>query len=143
MKNSKNTANLTTATNFDIKSYLNTCINLRPIVRKGDKVTKEQATTMLNNYVDAVRSKLEKSVPTWNELNMNQQDALISFGYNVGPDFYGKKDFETITKALATVDTLKTVPEALKLYKKSGGKVLNGLVNRRKAEGDLWNSVVR
>ena len=30
MKNSKNTANLTTATNFDIKSYLNTCINLRP-----------------------------------------------------------------------------------------------------------------
>lgn len=112
-------------------------------VKEGDKVTKEQATTMLNNYVDAVRSKLEKSVPTWNELNMNQQDALISFGYNVGPDFYGKKDFETITKALATVDTLKTVPEALKLYKKSGGKVLNGLVNRRKAEGDLWNSVVR
>ena len=112
-------------------------------VKEGDKVTKEQATTMLNNYVDTVRSKLEKSVPTWNELNMNQQDALISFGYNVGPDFYGKKDFETITKALATVDALKTVPEALKLYKKSGGKVLNGLINRRKAEIDLWNSVVR
>jgi lysozyme len=112
-------------------------------VKEGDKVTKEQATTMLNNYVDTVRSKLEKSVPTWNELNMNQQDALISFGYNVGPDFYGKKDFETITKALSTVDTLKTVPDALKLYKKSGGKVLNGLINRRKAEIDLWNSVVR
>ena len=30
MKNSKNTANLTTAADFDIKSYLNTCINLRP-----------------------------------------------------------------------------------------------------------------
>jgi MoxR-like ATPase len=29
-KNSKNTANLTTAADFDIKSYLNTCINLRP-----------------------------------------------------------------------------------------------------------------
>ena len=112
-------------------------------VKEGDKVTKEQATTMLNNYVDAVRSKLEKAVPTWNELNMNQQDALISFGYNVGPDFYGKKDFETITKALSTIDTLKTVPDAIKLYNKSGGKVLNGLINRRKAEIDLWNSVVR
>lgn len=112
-------------------------------VKEGDKVTKEQATIMLNNYVDTVRSKLETSVPTWNELNTNQQDALISFGYNVGPDFYGKKDFETITKALSTVNTLKTVPEALKLYKKSGGKVLNGLINRRKAEVDLWNKPIK
>ena len=30
MKNTKNVAKLTTATDFDLKSYLNTCINLRP-----------------------------------------------------------------------------------------------------------------
>lgn len=30
MKNTKNVAKLTTATDFDLKSYLNTCVNLRP-----------------------------------------------------------------------------------------------------------------
>ena len=98
----------------------------------------------MESYINnTVIPTLEKTIPTWGELDQNQRDALISFAYNVGPNFYGAKDFETITKELSSVDTLERVSAALKLYNKSKGKVLNGLIKRRKAEGDLWNAVVK
>jgi GH24 family phage-related lysozyme (muramidase) len=60
----------------------------RPI-RQGDKITKEQSDEYMQHYVDTkVMPRLQK-IPTWSKLNPNQQSALISFGYNVGPGFYG------------------------------------------------------
>lgn len=108
-------------------------------VKKGDKISKQQAEEFAQNYVDTkVIPTLEKTIPTWNEMNPNQQAALVSFAYNLGENFYGRKGFETLTKALSNVDTFDKVPDALKLYNKSGGKKLDGLVRRRKAEADLW-----
>jgi lysozyme len=73
-------------------------------------------------------------------MNPNQQAALVSFAYNLGENFYGRKGFETLTKALSNIDTFDKVPDALKLYNKSGGKKLNGLERRRNAEANLWSS---
>jgi lysozyme len=73
-------------------------------------------------------------------MNPNQQAALISFAYNVGPSFYGRKGFETLTEAVSSVDNFKNVPAALRLYNKSGGKKLKGLVRRRNAEANLWQN---
>jgi len=113
-------------------------------VKQGDKITKEKANQLMESYINnTVIPTLEKTIPTWGELDQNQRDALISFAYNVGPNFYGAEDFETITKELSSVDTLERVSAALKLYNKSKGKVLNGLIKRRKAEGDLWNAIVK
>ena len=113
-------------------------------VKQGDKITKEKANQLMESYIEnKVIPTLEKTIPTWSELDRNQRDALVSFAYNVGPNFYGKEGFETITKELSSVDTLERVSAALKLYNKSKGKVLDGLTKRRKAEGDLWNAVVR
>lgn len=113
-------------------------------VKQGDKITKEKANQLMESYIEnKVIPTLEKTIPTWGELDRNQRDALVSFAYNVGPNFYGKEGYETITKELSSVDTLERVSAALKLYNKSKGKVLDGLTKRRKAEGDLWNSVVR
>lgn len=109
-------------------------------VKRGDKITPEQADQYMEHYVNKnLVPKLEK-IPTWGKMNENQRGALISFGYNVGPNFYGSKGFETISKALSSEQELGKVPEALKLYNKSGGKVLRGLVTRREAEGTLWNT---
>ena len=103
-------------------------------------ISPEQADQYMEHYVNKnLVPKLEK-IPTWKKLNPNQQGALISFGYNVGPNFYGSKGFETISKALSSEQGLSGVPEALKLYNKSGGKVLRGLVTRREAEGKLWST---
>lgn len=107
-------------------------------VKRGDKIKPDQANQYMEHYVNQeLIPKLEK-IPTWDKMNTNQKDALISFGYNVGPNFYGHKNFETITKALSSEQGFAGVPNALKLYNKSGGKVLRGLITRRAAEGNLW-----
>jgi GH24 family phage-related lysozyme (muramidase) len=65
---------------------------------------------------------------------------MMSFSYNVGENFYGRKGFETISGALSHPDNWHQVPAALTKYNKSEGKVLPGLITRRKAEGELWST---
>ena len=109
-------------------------------VKRGDKITPDQADQYMEHYVNKnLIPKLEK-IPTWGKMNENQRGALVSFGYNVGPNFYGSKGFETISKSLSSEAGLSGVPSALKLYNKSGGKTLPGLVKRREAEGTLWST---
>jgi GH24 family phage-related lysozyme (muramidase) len=111
-------------------------------VKKGDKISKEEADSLMQDFVDTkIIPRLEATIPTWNEMNPNQQSALISFAYNMknGQNFYGNKKFETLTKAVSSVDNFKNVPAALLLYNKSGGKFSNGLARRRKAEAALWS----
>jgi len=109
-------------------------------VKQGDKINPDQADQYMEHYVNKnLVPKLEK-IPTWGKMSENQKGALVSFGYNVGPNFYGSKGFETISKALSSEQTLGNVPGALKLYNKSGGKTLPGLVKRREAEGTLWST---
>lgn len=108
-------------------------------VKEGDKITEEQAQEFLINHVNnKIIPRLQDSIPTWNDLNENQRASLISFAYNLGENFYGRKGFETITKALSDKKNLNNVPNALMLYVKAGGKKLKGLERRRKAEADLW-----
>jgi lysozyme len=113
-------------------------------VKQGDVIKPEQADEYMEHYVSKnLVPTLQKKIPTWDKLNPNQQGALISFGYNVGPNFYGSKNFQTVSKCLSCQENLGGVPDALKLYNKSGGKVLPGLVTRRKAEGELWSAPVQ
>ena len=111
-------------------------------VKKGDKISKEEADNLMQDFVDTkIIPRLEETIPTWNEMNENQQAALISFAYNMknGQNFYGRKGFETLTEAVSSVNNFKNVPAALRLYNKSGGKKLKGLVRRRNAEANLWS----
>jgi len=112
-------------------------------VKKGDKISKEEANNLMQDFIDTkIIPRLSETIPTWNEMNPNQQAALISFAYNMknGQNFYGSKGFETLTEAVSSVDNFKNVPAALRLYNKSGGKKLKGLVRRRNAEANLWQN---
>jgi GH24 family phage-related lysozyme (muramidase) len=111
-------------------------------VRRGDRITKEQADEYMQNFVDTKITPRLQKIPTWEKMNPNQQAALTSFAYNVGPGFYGREGFETITRALKTEQGLASVPSALSLYNKSDGQTLEGLKRRRKAEGALWSTPV-
>ena len=71
-------------------------------------------------------------------MNDNQRGALLCFAYNLGADFYGSPDFNTITRVLKNKEWSK-VPEALKLYRNPGTNVEAGLLRRRIAEGALWS----
>jgi len=105
----------------------------------GNKITQEEADDLL--YFQLRREFLPslKNIPYWNEMNENQQGALLSFAYNLGADFYGSSNFNTITRVL-NEKKWNGVPKALELYRNPGSNVEAGLLRRRKAEGKLWSS---
>jgi GH24 family phage-related lysozyme (muramidase) len=104
----------------------------------GDRISQERADKLLisqlsNHYLPA----LKRSVPYWEEMNVSQQGALLSFAYNLGKDFMTAGDFETLRKTLRNKEWVK-VPEVLLKYRNPGSNVEAGLKNRRTAEGLLW-----
>ncbi len=105
----------------------------------GNKITQEEADDLL--YFQLRREFLPslQKIPYWNEMNENQQGALLSFAYNLGAGFYGSSNFNTITRVLRE-KKWNEVPAALELYRNPGSKVEAGLLRRRKAEGKLWVS---
>jgi lysozyme len=104
----------------------------------GNKITKEEADDLL--YFQLRREFIPslQKIPYWNEMNGNQQGALLSFAYNLGAGFYGSPNFNTITRVLKE-KKWSEVPKALELYRNPGSKVESGLLRRRKSEGTLWS----
>ena len=107
---------------------------------KRDRViTQEYADRLLEHDI-LNRFLLKLSIiPYWSEMNENQQGSILSFSYNLGADFYGNSNFNTITRVLRE-KKWNEVPKALELYCNPGSKVEAGLLRRRKAEGKLWMS---
>jgi len=68
-------------------------------------------------------------------LNQNQFDALVSYIYNTG----GSSTLYKLINEKASPEAIKTWFETK--YITGGGKVLPGLVRRRKAESDLYFKV--
>lgn len=68
------------------------------------------------------------------DLNQNQFDSLCSFVYNCGLGSL---------QTLCRNRSIKQIGEALLLYNKAGGKVLEGLTRRRKAERELFFTPVK
>jgi GH24 family phage-related lysozyme (muramidase) len=102
-------------------------------VQPGDSISEADATADLAYSLKAVSAGLS-AIPHWSEMDANQQSALIDFAFNMGTGFYGNPDFSTITAVLRG-KRWKDVPAALAVYDMQG---LPGVVQRRRAEGDLW-----
>jgi lysozyme len=104
----------------------------------GNRISQEEADDLL--YYQLRREFLPslQKIPYWREMNENQQGAILSFAYNLGDDFYGSSDFNTITRVLKE-KKWNEVPKALELYRNPGTKVEAGLLRRRIAEGALWS----
>ena len=104
----------------------------------GNKISQAEADDLLYYQLRKEYLPSLQKIPYWKEMNDNQQGALLSFAYNLGADFYGHSDFNTITKALKE-KRWGDIPAALELYRNPGSKVEKGLLRRRKAEGALWS----
>jgi lysozyme len=104
-----------------------------PKVVPGMTITADEAETMLRKtlakvYEPAVRRNVH--VP----LTQYQYDAMVSFVYNVGEGNFKKSG---VLKAI-NARQYDRVPGLLMQWTKAKGRVLQGLVNRRRAEGVLW-----
>jgi len=105
----------------------------------GTKISQQTADDLLISQIKNEFLPPLTEIPYWNQMNMNQRGALLSFAYNLGARFYGSSGFNTISRVLKNKQWNK-VPDALYLYRNPGTNVEAGLARRRKAEGKLWAS---
>ena len=97
-------------------------------VAENQTITKEEALLLLKKDIKRFETKVMKYNNCYN-FTQNEFDALVSFAYNVG-------NIDQLT-AKGT-RTKKEIADAMLLYIKSGGNVLDGLRKRRIRERELF-----
>lgn len=105
----------------------------------GDKISQKVADDLLISQIKHEFIPTLSKIPYWSEMNDNQRGTLLSFAYNLGANFYGSGNFNTITRILRE-RRWNEVPKVLEMYRNPGSSVEAGLLRRRKAEGKLWIS---
>ena len=101
-------------------------------VKAGDEITQEQADKLLRDDLAVYETKVDKYDNKYH-WNQNQFDALVSFAYNIG-------SIDQLTSNGRR--SIKTISDKILEYNKAGGKKLEGLVRRRKAEKALFDEAV-
>ena len=96
------------------------------------KITQQLAETFLQHHVNVIEKDVSKLVKV--TLTQNQFDALVSFVYNVGLGAFGDS---TLLKLLNAGD-INGASKQFERWNKAGGKIVDGLTNRRKAEKVLF-----
>ncbi|MGL5656852.1 MAG: lysozyme [Fusobacteriaceae bacterium] len=102
-------------------------------VKEGDVVTEEEATAMLESWINkVVEVCIKKYVVV--SLSQNRYDSLCSFIYNVGNCAF---ETSTLLKLLNQNKILEAAAEFDRwIY--AGGKISDSLVKRRKREKELF-----
>ena len=118
--------------------------NGKKVTMNDKEITKAFADECFNSDIVAFENELNSLIRGLN-LNQNQYDALLSFGYNLGMDI----DIDMIAEGLGDSTLLKLIKrnpldkniakEFLK-WNKAGGRVVNGLTTRRQKEAELYFS---
>lgn len=99
-------------------------------------LTEQQVYDLLGQDLARFERAVNDSVEP--DLAQNQFDALVSFTFNVGEGAFRQS---TLLKRLNARD-FADVPNQLRRWNRSGGKVVQGLVNRRENEIKLWSGEI-
>jgi lysozyme len=103
-------------------------------VKITDKqITREYANEILAHIADEFSEDVLKLVKS--KITVNQLNALTSFAYNVGVANLAKS---TLLKLVNINPNDGNIAKEFLKWNKAGGKVLNGLTNRRIAESALY-----
>ena len=103
-------------------------------VLETDVITQDVADKLLEQDIEKFEKYVNVNVVV--ELNQSQFDALVAWTFNLG---VGNLRQSTMLKKLNEGD-YQSVPSEMKRWNKAGGKTLEGLIRRRKAEGLLFES---
>jgi len=102
-------------------------------VKMGDKITQAEADDLLAFIYDQTARSIVPFIKV--KLSDNQFSALVDFTYNLGIDRLRKSSL--LKKVNANPQDVSIRDEFMKwIYK--AGKILPGLVTRRKADADLY-----
>lgn len=111
------------------------------LVKKGEnfpeEIGEEEAEELLRIDVKSAENSVIRLIGNRRKLSNGQFDALVSFVYNLGA---GALQRSTLRQKCLRGDDEAAAHEFLK-WCRAGGRVLNGLLKRRKAEAWLYLSL--
>lgn len=99
------------------------------------EITKQQAFDMFKELANRFAKRVDALVTS--NINQNQFNALVSFAYNVGTGNFASS---TLLKKVNRNPNDLTIKDEFLRWNKAGGKVINGLTNRRNEEAILYFS---
>lgn len=103
------------------------------VTMKDKQITLEQAKEYLLHDLKKFEEGVNKLIKV--KLNQNQFDALVSFAYNCG---LANLKSSTLLKLVNAMPTSEAIFNQFLRWNKAGGKEINGLTRRRKAEAELY-----
>lgn len=101
-------------------------------VKKGDSITLEQAKQYKAHDLDRFEKAINDAVKV--SLSQNQFNALVSLAYNIGTSAFTSS---TLVKRL-NEGNYKAAADQFLVWVNAGGKRMQGLVNRRNKERELF-----
>jgi len=104
-------------------------------VKQGDRITQQQADDFLKNDLENFENLVNNKNYVPQNINQNQFDALVSFAYNLGGNNLKELCTANYPPNKKTTDH---IANEITLYNKAAGKTLQGLVNRRAKEKQLF-----
>ena len=96
-------------------------------------LSRDEALALLRKDIARFEQAVRKTVKV--KLSQNQFDALVSFSFNVGT---GALASSTLVRLLNKGD-YGCVPGELLKWVNAGGRRVEGLVRRRRVEGQVWS----
>jgi len=101
-------------------------------VKQGMTITAEKAEALFKHEIETLEEKIDPLIKV--PLTSNAFSAIIALSYNIGIGRFSKS---TLLKKLNQSLLTEAADEFLK-WNKQAGKVLNGLIRRRKQERELF-----
>ena len=105
-------------------------------VKRRDVINQEQAFTLLDNDIKKFERGVNERVKVF--INDNQFSALVSLVFNIGLGAFEK----SMLLSLLNRGWHDQVPSQMRRWRLVDGKVMPGLITRREAEIDLWNTPI-
>ncbi len=114
--------------------------NGKKVTGRDKPITRQYAETIQRHVIatdfEPVINELLKREIASGFINQNMFDAIISLTYNIGVNGFKRS---SVLRLLKQGDK-QNAADAFLLWNMAGGKVLKGLVNRRKKERELFLS---
>jgi lysozyme len=109
--------------------------NGKGVTLLDEPITKEYAFEIFKVIADKFAKRVSEMAKK--PLTQNQFNALVSFAYNVGT---GAFSTSTLLKKVNANPNDLTIRNEFARWIRANGKIVNGLVNRRKKESDVYFS---
>ena len=110
--------------------------NGKKVTMQDAPITRQRGEELLKEMLRDFEKGVNRTITA--KLNQNKFDALVSISYNIGNGAFAKS---TLAKRVNANPNDPDIAYQFSRWNKSSGKVLQGLVRRRKEEANLYFSL--